>query len=140
MHLHSNDQKISRAYVAEDMHNKLGGDPRLTKHLIPEFALGCRRMTPGSSYLQSLLKENVEVVIDSAAEFTESGVIDTSGKETKVDVIICATGFNTLGPSYTIIGRDNRNLGEHWNQNPKAYMSFMADGFPNMFCKDINIA
>lgn len=135
MHLHSKDQKASREYVAQDMRKKLGDDPRLTKHLIPDFALGCRRMTPGSNYLQSLRKENVEVITESVTRLTADGVVDASGKETKVDVVICATGFKTSGPPYRIIGRRERDLGEHWAENPKAYMSVMAEGFPNMFCE-----
>ena len=137
MHLHSDDQKLSRAYVAQDMQKKLGGDARLAKHLIPDFALGCRRMTPGSNYLQSLSRENVHVITHSAVEVTADGIIDASGKETNVDVIICATGFNTARPSYEIIGRDGRNLADHWEDDAKGYMSIMADGFPNMFCKQI---
>ncbi|KAL3442780.1 FAD/NAD(P)-binding domain-containing protein [Aspergillus insuetus] len=133
MHLHSTDQKVSREYVARDMRQKLGDDPLLTKHLIPDYALGCRRMTPGSDYLQSLRRDNVQAITRFATRFTSDGIIDDSGKETKVDVIICATGFHTSGPSYDIIGRDDRSLGEHWAESPKGYMSFMADGFPNMF-------
>lgn len=83
MHLHSTDQKMSREYVAQDMRSKLGDDARLTKHLIPEFALGCRRMTPGSDYLQSLRRDNVEVITESAVELTTDGIMDASGKETK---------------------------------------------------------
>ena len=139
MHLDSTDQKMSREYVAKDMRSKLGDDPRLTKHLIPEFALGCRRMTPGSGYLQSLRQDNVEVITESAVEVTTDGIIDASGKEIKVDVIICATGFHTSGPSYDIIGRGDRNLGEHWAENPKCYMSFLADGFPNLFCRSSTV-
>ncbi|KAL3441401.1 FAD/NAD(P)-binding domain-containing protein [Aspergillus insuetus] len=133
MHLNSADQKMSRAYVREDMKQKLGHDPRLTQHLIPDFALGCRRMTPGSGYLQSLLKENVEVVTDSAVEFTVDGVIDASGKEYKVDAIICATGFETGSPSYNIIGQNGRSLSEKWQLNARGYLSCMVDGFPNLF-------
>lgn len=135
MHLNSVDQKQSREYVAASMREKLGNDSVLAKHLIPDFALGCRRMTPGSDYLQSLTRNNVEVITSSAVSVTEDGIIDESGKETKADVIICATGFETAKPSYKIIGRDNRDLGEEWGEFPKAYMSIMNDGFPNLFCK-----
>ena len=135
MHLNSIDQKQSREYVASSMKEKLANDPRLARHLVPEFALGCRRMTPGSDYLQSLTRNNVEVVMNSATSFTEDGIIDASGSETKAEVIICATGFETARPSYKIIGRDNRDLGEEWGEFPKAYMSIMSDGFPNLFCK-----
>jgi cation diffusion facilitator CzcD-associated flavoprotein CzcO len=135
MHLHSTDQKISREYVAASMRKKLGNDPRLTARLIPEFALGCRRMTPGSDYLQSLRRDNVEVITDSAVKFTADGIVDDSGTEMKADVIICATGFDVTRPSYDIVGRSGRNLGEEWAEFPKGYLSIMADGFPNMFCE-----
>ena len=135
MHLHSTDQKLSREYVAASMRKKLGNDPRLTGRLIPEFALGCRRMTPGSDYLQSLRRDKVQVITDSAIEFTAEGILDKSGNETKVDVIICATGFDVIRPSYDIFGRFGRNLGEEWADFPRGYLSIMNDGFSNMFCE-----
>ena len=135
MHLHSTDQTTSREYVAASMRKKLRNDPRLTECLIPNFALGCRRMTPGSDYLQSLRRDNVHVITDSAVEVTADGIIDEGGTESKVDVIICATGFDVTRPSYDIIGRDGRNLGEEWSEFPTGYLSIMKDGFPNMFCK-----
>lgn len=135
MHLNSTDQKQSREYIAFSMKQKLEKDPRLAKHLVPNFALGCRRMTPGSDYLQSLTRNNVEVITESATSFTEDGIVDATGNETKAEVIICATGFETTKPSYRIVGRDNRDLGEEWGETPKAYMSIMGNGFPNLFCK-----
>lgn len=135
MHLHSEDQKASREYVAADMRKKLNNDERLTKSLIPPFALGCRRMTPGSSYLESLSRPNVEVVTSSAASVTPNGIIDATGEHKEVDVIICATGFDVSRPSYDIIGVGGRNLGDEWSDEdgPKSYLSIMAEGFPNLF-------
>ena len=92
-------------------------------------------MTPGSDYLPSLRRSNVDVITDSVTGVTEDGVLEASGKETKVDVIIFATGFGVTRPSYEIIGRNGRNLGEEWAEFPKGYLSIMAEGFPNMFCK-----
>ncbi|OQV02176.1 hypothetical protein CLAIMM_07414 isoform 1 [Cladophialophora immunda] len=136
MHLDSEDQKASREYVADSMFKKLAGDPRLTSHLIPKYALGCRRMTPGSDYLQSLLKDNVEVISQSAVEVTPTGLIDSSGTHTEVDVIVFATGFDTsFSPSYTVVGQDGRTLRGEWGDFPKSYLSIMAEGFPNMFRK-----
>lgn len=134
MHLHSDDQKSSREFVTESMRTQLDGDSRLLKHLVPPYALGCRRMTPGSDYLSSLRRSNVDIITESVTGVTEDGVIDASGTETKVDVIIFATGFDVTRPSYDIIGRNNRNLGEEWAEFPKGYLSIMAEGFPNMFC------
>ena len=126
MHLHSNDQKSSREFVSESMRRQLDGDSRLTTHLIPQYALGCRRMTPGSDYLPSLRRSNVHVITDSVVGVTEDGVVDASGRETKVEVIIFATGFDVTRPSYELIGRDGRNLGEEWAEFPKGYLSIMA--------------
>lgn len=126
---------MSRQWVADSMRKQLETSPELAEHMIPQFALGCRRMTPGSDYLSSLCRENVQVVRDSVTLVTKSGVVDASGVEHKVDVIIFATGFDNSKPSYEIIGRDNRKLAEEWSESPKGYLSIMAEGFPNMFCE-----
>lgn len=117
------------------MRQQLKMNPELADHMIPQFALGCRRMTPGSDYLSSLCRENVQVVRDSVTRVTKEGVVDGSGTEHKVDVIVCATGFDNSKPPYEIIGRDNRKLAEEWSESPQGYLSIMAEGFPNMFCK-----
>ncbi|KAE9362544.1 FAD/NAD(P)-binding domain-containing protein [Stipitochalara longipes BDJ] len=133
MHLDSVDQKLSRAYVQKSMEEQLEHDPLLTKQLIPNFALGCRRMTPGSDYLSSLRRPNVEVITQSATEFTKDGIVDALGNERKVDVIICATGFNVTSPAYDIIGQNGTTLKDTWGDFPSAYLSIMTRGFPNMF-------
>lgn len=136
MHLDSVDQKSSRDFVAESMYQKLGGDDCLSEHLIPKYALGCRRMTPGSNYLQSLLSPNVQVIAQSAVEVTPTGLVDSAGNHTEVDVIIFATGFDTsFSPAYTVVGQNGRTLREEWGDFPKAYLSLMARNFPNMFRK-----
>lgn len=84
MHLKSKDQKASRDPVANIMSEQLGHDPRLTKKTIPNFAPGCWRMTPGSGYLQSLRAPNVEVVAESVTKLMEDGIVDESGRNTKL--------------------------------------------------------
>lgn len=136
MHLDSEDQRASREYVANSMHEKLSGNQELTEHLVPKFALGCRRMTPGADYLQSLSRSNVEVIRQSAARVTETGLVDELGNEVEVDVIIFATGFDTsFMPPYPVYGENGRGLQQEWKVFPKGYLSVMAEGFPNMFRK-----
>ncbi|KAJ9501902.1 hypothetical protein H2202_002864 [Exophiala xenobiotica] len=133
-HLNSKDQKASKELVARMMKEQLGNHPELTKHLVPDFALGCRRMTPGSGYLQSLIKPNVQVVCQGVQSITATGVIDDSGAPHEVDAIVCASGFDTsFSPHFTVIGRNGRNLREEFGDFPKAYMGIMAEGFPNLF-------
>jgi cation diffusion facilitator CzcD-associated flavoprotein CzcO len=134
MHVKSKDQKASRDFVASKMREELGGDARLTKAMIPEFGLGCRRMTPGEGYLQSLTKPNVQVATDSVARFYENGLIDAAGVEHAVDVVVCATGFaNLFKPHFKCIGRNGTVLDDQFGDHPKAYMAIMAENFPNLF-------
>lgn len=134
MHLKSKDQKASRDLVAEIMAGQLGGDETLVKHLTPPFALGCRRMTPGSGYLQSLTAENVEVVKKSAGSFTERGIVDEDGVEREVDVIVCATGFDTsFTPHFELNGRNGAEIHKQFGEFPKGYLGIAAENFPNLF-------
>ncbi|KAH8703712.1 cyclohexanone monooxygenase [Talaromyces proteolyticus] len=134
MQLSSEDQKQSRQEVSAQMTEQLGGDDRLAKKLIPEFALGCRRMTPGSGYLRSLTAKNVDVVCESVVRFTENGIVDESGVEHEVDVIICATGFDTsFTPHFNVIGRGGRDIKSQFGEFPVGYMGIMAKNFPNLF-------
>jgi cation diffusion facilitator CzcD-associated flavoprotein CzcO len=136
MHLKSKDQKISRDLVAEIMSDQLSDDPRLVKQMIPGFALGCRRMTPGSGYLQSLRAPNVEVVTESVIRLTEDGIVDESGTEHQVDVVICATGFDTsFTPHFRVTGRNGADLHEQFGDFPKGYLGITTPNFPNLFRK-----
>jgi cation diffusion facilitator CzcD-associated flavoprotein CzcO len=122
--------------VADLMAEKLGHDPRLTNKIIPQFALGCRRMTPGSGYLESLTKGNVNVITESVVKFTPDGVVDESGHKHKVDVVICATGFDvSFAPHFDVIGKNGANLKQEFGEQPKAYLGITAANFPNLFCK-----
>ncbi|KAG0649281.1 sterigmatocystin biosynthesis monooxygenase stcW [Hyphodiscus hymeniophilus] len=134
MHRTSHDQKNSRELIADIMREQLDNDPLLTKKMIPGFDLGCRRMTPGSGYLQSLKKENVQVVPESVVRFTKDGVVDESGIEHKADVVVCASGFDVgFTPHFETIGRNEANIKEQFGEDPKAYLAITAPNFPNLF-------
>lgn len=75
------------------MRTALGYDKRLSKALIPSFPLGCRRMTPGVGYLESLSQPNIGVVSNPIVRITSNG---KSGEIMEVDAIFCATGFDVL--------------------------------------------
>lgn len=141
MHLKSNDQKVSRDLVAGIMSEQLGHDPELTKHMTPPFALGCRRMTPGSGYLSSLRAENVEVLPQSCTRFTEKGIVGEDGVEHEVDVVVCATGFDTsFTPHFKVFGRNNAEIHDQFGDFPKGYLAITARNFPNLFRKSIDIS
>lgn len=135
MHMHSQDQKNSRGLIADIMREKIGND-KIAKQMVPDFALGCRRMTPGSGYLESLTKDNVEVIHESVTRLTETGIVDETGVEHQVDVVICATGFDTsFTPHFEVKGRNGADIKEQFGDFPKGYLGITAENFPNLFCR-----
>ncbi|PLB40928.1 flavin-containing monooxygenase [Aspergillus candidus] len=120
-----------RMYMAD----ALGDDERLCKALIPEFPVGCRRLTPGTGYLESLRAPNVRLVTDGISGVVPQGIQTTGGEIIELDIIVCATGFDvSFCPRFPIVGRQG-NLQDIWSTcRPRAYMSCAVPGLPNYFC------
>ncbi|KAL2165937.1 hypothetical protein VTG60DRAFT_3579 [Thermothelomyces hinnuleus] len=132
-------QKECQAAFHRAMHDKLSSRPDLLSLLIPKtFAPGCRRLTPGKGFLESLLEPNVTVVSDPISEITPAGVITTasassSTKTHQLDVLICATGYRVSSPPpFAVLGRGGLPLAERWAGRAESYLSVAVDGFPNM--------
>jgi hypothetical protein len=130
-------QASAKAKVAKYMREALGDDERLCNALIPTFPVGCRRLTPGIGYLNSLRAPNVRVVTDKIAKVVPQGIELSSGEIIELDVIICATGFDvSFCPRFPIIGKGGMNLQDLWTKElPRAYMSCAIPGYPNYFSK-----
>ncbi|KAI2636933.1 FAD/NAD(P)-binding domain-containing protein [Hypomontagnella submonticulosa] len=111
---------------------KLLQDEEMERKLIPDFAVGCKRVVPsGYKYLSTLKKENVDVVYSGVTSFTESGCVSDDGQSHEGDVIICATGFNTsYVPNYPVLAY-GRNLQDEWRESIMGYMGVGISEFPN---------
>ncbi|KAF3063483.1 putative sterigmatocystin biosynthesis monooxygenase stcW [Daldinia childiae] len=114
---------------------KIFDDEESRNKLIPDFAVGCKRVVPsGFRYLRALKEENVTPVYSGVESFTSSGVITNEGSHYDGDVIICATGFDTSYIShYPIYGPEGRNLQREWSESIMGYMGVGASEFPNTF-------
>lgn len=119
------------------MRRRLAKKPELADLIIPNnFAVGCRRPTPGAGYLEALCEDNVDVVSASIEEITSKGIKTADGIEHEFDVIICATGFDvSWKPSYPTIGRESRALADEWATIPNTYLSITVPHFPNYLSK-----
>lgn len=117
------------------MSEKLGHNPRLMDRMIPKnFNVGCRRPTPGNGYLESLVAEKTTCFTDEIGGITPKGFLTSSGEEIEVDVIICATGFDTsFRPRFPVIGLNGQNLSQQWEKIPSSYISVAAPNMPNYF-------
>lgn len=121
----------THTYMRQQMKEKLG-DAYLEEKLVPQWSVGCRRLTPGVNYLESLTKPNVEVVYGEISSVTERGPLCDNGKEYPVDVLICATGFDTtFKPRFPVINPQGDNLQEKWAGDPESYFGVAAVDFPN---------
>ncbi|KAK0646766.1 flavin-binding monooxygenase [Cercophora newfieldiana] len=132
----SPQQKASREVVEKSMRERLAKmDPVLREKLIPEFDVGCRRVTPGEGYLEALQEENVEIVRTGIKEITADAVITSDGQSYPVDVIITATGYDTsYVPAFKMTGRNKVDLGERWAKTgAEAYFTCAVPDMPNYF-------
>ena len=125
-------QKEITAMFRQHMEQKLASRPDLLETIIPSFAPGCRRLTPGRGFLEALVQPNVEVVRDRIKEITETGAILESGRAVELDALVCATGFRVSeAPGFLVVGRDGVSLAQRWAKRPESYLSLAVDGFPN---------
>lgn len=132
----SPEQREALRYSTEEMKYKLDQDERLIKHLVPTFNVGCRRPTPGNGYLEALRADNVLVVTDRIECVVPEGIKLDTGEVLKVDMFVCATGFDiSFCPRYPVIGRNGISLAQQWHKKPTAYLSLAAPNFPNHFSK-----
>lgn len=102
--------------------------------VIPDFAVGCRRLTPAPGFLEALCADNVAFEVSPIARVTPSGIDTVSGSHRALDVIVCATGYDTtLQLNFPVIGRNGVALKDKHHPHPKTYLGIATDGFPNWF-------
>lgn len=118
----------------ENMKRRLAKKPELVDELLPSFPPACRRLTPGPGYLEALTDEKVSIIKSNIVKVNETGIITADGQHRAVDMIVCATGFDTsFTPRFPITGRGGLSLAEKWKNAPETYLSCTTDGFPNYF-------
>ncbi|KAL4805227.1 hypothetical protein BDV18DRAFT_153027 [Aspergillus unguis] len=130
----SEEQAEAREYSVKEMTTKLANNECLIRALVPSFAVGCRRPTPGNGYLEALTADNVEVITDDISHVIPEGIVLATGRIIRVDTFICATGFDlSFTPRFQLVGRQGSRLADEWKTKPKAYLSLAVPGFSNYF-------
>ncbi|KAJ4176238.1 hypothetical protein NW767_015511 [Fusarium falciforme] len=117
----------------ETMRSHLNQDEELCAKLIPDWKVGCRRLTPGEGYLEALQASNVAIEFGGIEKVTETGIKFANGIE-QFDIIVCATGFDvSFLPSWELVGKDGIRLADQWRESPAAYFGICAPNMPNYF-------
>lgn len=104
--------------------------------LVPDFELGCKRKIADPDYLESLHRNNVELIPEGIQELTENGVVSVSGRVDEYDMIVLATGFKVsqfLTPM-RVVGANGTTLEQQWREcrGAQAYLGTFVHNFPNL--------
>ncbi|KAH7063910.1 hypothetical protein BKA63DRAFT_428924 [Paraphoma chrysanthemicola] len=104
--------------------------------VLPEYEGRCKRVIGDFGYLESLHRENVELLQDPVVECEKQGVRTESGQRYDADVIIFATGYKSSPfPHLSIRGRNSVLLPDKWGPNTikSHYKTIAVSDFPNFF-------
>lgn len=133
-------QQSADAFYRKTMIERLGDTEKgkeIAQWLLPDFPVGCRRVTPGPGFLESLVQDNVDTLWDNIDRITATGIKTKDGRDIEFDVICCATGFDTtFRPRFPVVGLNGIELAKKWEQNePECYFGTTVPDFPNYFSK-----
>ena len=119
-------------------------DPVVAEKLVPKgHLIHAKRVPLETNYYETFNRENV-LLVDARATpiecLTERG-IKTSDRDYEFDVIIFATGFDSVTGGFKRIdiqGVGGRSLGDKWDQEGvTSYLWLTARGFPNLFTSSL---
>ncbi|KAI0293370.1 FAD/NAD-binding domain-containing protein [Multifurca ochricompacta] len=127
-------QKSFATILAEDVKRQLSSHPELVEHFIPAWSVSCRRLTPGPGYLEALCSNNTTLETTEIARITGTGVELQDGRHHALDILICATGFDTsFQYPFLVLGRRHDANADGGGGGASAYLSLALDDFPNLF-------
>ncbi len=110
-------------------------DEDVRKAVTPHYPWGCKRPVNASTFYESLNRPNVTLVPHAVDRVTRTGVIDATGEERHVDVILLATGFQPQRflSTLEVTGANGLQLHDVWGDDPRAFLGITVSGFPNFF-------
>jgi cyclohexanone monooxygenase len=110
-------------------------DPATRAAVTPRYPWGCKRVVLASTFYEALNRPNVELVPHEVTRVTPAGLVDATGAERPVDVLILSTGFQPTSflKGIEVKGRDGRDIHDAWQGRPSAFLGITVAGFPNFF-------
>ncbi|GAA2176040.1 NAD(P)/FAD-dependent oxidoreductase [Agrococcus versicolor] len=123
-------RQLCTDYIAETVH-----DPQTRAALTPDYPWGCKRPIVATTYYPAFNRPNVELVPHAVMRVTKDGIVDATGTERKVDVLVLSTGFQPQQflANLRVRGTGGRDLHDAWAQRATAFLGITVPDFPNFF-------
>ena len=84
--------------------------------------MACVLTNAGEGYLETLRKDNVDVIWGEISKITENGLVTETGQEVEFDVLVCATGFTVQYlPHFKLTGLNGQVIQDQ--DGPNIYAS-----------------
>ena len=134
---HQENSNIDYMMRIHDRIEKTVEDPATAEALKPWYMFMCKRPCFHNDYLPTFNRPNVHLV-DTHGEgitlITEKGP-QFDGKDYDLDLLIFATGFEVqkTGIYNRIIGKDNLDLEDKYQDGIRTLLGIHTEGFPNLF-------
>ncbi len=124
-------EEMCRRYIAREFADR----PDLRDAVTPGYPYPGKRPVFASTFYPALKQPNVELVPHAVARVTPTGVVDDTGTERAVDVIVMSTGFQPADylARLPVTGRGGQTLRDYWAGEPHAYLGITVPGFPNFY-------
>ena len=127
---------LARMMFTQWITSQVGDDAELRAKVVPDYpATGKRTLQDNGSWLQTLTRDNVDLVRTPIDHIEPDAVVTTDGTRHHADVLVYATGFrvNDMVSSLKVFGRNGIELHEQWGNRPAAYLGITVPNFPNFF-------
>ncbi len=125
-----------RRFFEGYIRSELDGLPDLLEKCVPGYPPYSKRMLLDAGWYRTLKARNVRLVCEEIKGITPAGIEDRAGGTHEADLIVYATGFQTLNSlaEIDVVGRDGRRLNDEWGaDNARAYLGITVPDFPNFF-------
>ncbi len=128
--------EVTRQLFTDWIVSQCDGDEDLIAKVVPDYPpTGKRTLQDDGSWLQTLTRDDVELVRTGIDHVEAGAVVTVDGERHEADVIVYATGFQATKVLYPleITGRDGVDLRTTWGERPAAHLGITVPGFPNLF-------
>ncbi|KAF4553234.1 Flavin-binding monooxygenase-like protein 7 [Elsinoe fawcettii] len=108
-------------------------DPEMRKTLTPNYSPGCKRILISDDYYPALAQPNVRLETRAISKITSTGISVSPDAHEEYDLIVLATGFQTLSFLHPIkiYGTNSLPLSTPWSQGATALYGVLAPSCPN---------